>query len=349
MRKIAAIIGIFTFIMVFGLSKGVHAVTTVNVTSGVGTPSLLEEDIRNKLGQDQKQLALGFANANAFSSRAGTFQGYQGYDLFAVSAGATLGLQLPTSSMGEIGNVISDMEENLDILAGIGAGSAINVGVHMSIFKFLLPFDILDDFYVSFKLMYLPINVSSINLKMKFITWGLTVNYQIFNTRKFLAGLFMWRGLSAGVGILYNKNTIDIGVNVLKIPDVGGLHLMDPELTLNLKNETVTIPFDVTTSVRLLWFLNINLGFGIDFNAGETDLSASSISNVAEDSAPTVQVGTANIATSTKGVKPSPVTPRITTGIGFNLGPVKLDFPLTWYLVPKSAGFSLGMSVLFVW
>ena len=44
------------------------------------------------------------------------------------------------------------------------------------------------------------------------------------------------------------------------------------------------------------------------------------------------------------GTKDNPafVRPRISAGVGLNLGPVMLEIPLTWYL---TSGFSVGLTL----
>jgi hypothetical protein len=119
---------------------------------------------------------------------------------------------------------------------------------------------------------------------------------------------------------------------------------LSPGSTLGVDVTVFTIPVDVTTAVQLFYLLNLNLGLGLDFNMGQSDVVVALPIRVNDPAGR--EIGSLSIDATTRGVSPSPVRLRLSTGFGLNLGPVKIDVPLTWYL---TSGVSAGLSLGAVW
>jgi hypothetical protein len=305
---------------------------------------------------DQRQLARGFADANAFASQGATDRGYQNYSLFSVTCGVMVGGQAPSLSNKYYENFDARIKKDGDLNAGAGAGiSLINVGVNA---KFLLP-----GLYLNVKYGSADINVEEIDLSVS--TFGITGNYILAKPRGAALGLLKWRGLSIGSGVLCNKTNATFNLKIDPITEqfvfdqsgtrVTGDIVVDPSLALGLSMETVTIPAEIVTSVRLLWILNLTLGAGIDFNFGKSDIvlgahESTNLSNVQVNGAPAPQAvtepGDVTLDGSTLGTKPSSTRTRLMSGIGLNLGPLKVDVPVTYY---PTNGFSGGVTVGIVW
>lgn len=95
MRK-KLIVALAALCLFAGLAMRADAATITGTapTTGIGTldtalqnafnAALADANSNSALSKfsDQTDLARGFANANAYSSHAGTIQGYQNYDLF---------------------------------------------------------------------------------------------------------------------------------------------------------------------------------------------------------------------------------------------------------------------------
>jgi hypothetical protein len=322
--------------------------------------STAEISANNELSKyhDQKDLAKGFGNANAYAAQAGTLQGYQDYDIFAVTTGIMIGAQLPSSDKSYYDDIDKKVEEKGDLYAGVGLGvSLINVGVNAG---FIYP-----GLYLNAKFGYFSNNSLVDNLSFKSTLIGIGANYTWIKSSSLLAGFLKWRGISFGTGFLYNRNEIDLKIELDPIrqnigninipPIVTGDVIIDPSFKLGVKSNIYTIPVDLTTSVRLLWFVNLNLGVGIDFTYGSTDIIAKANGSVSTDipnpSVPTVSTdispGTVSIEGSTKDKKPSWVRERITTGIGFNISVVKIDVPVIIY--PFDSAFAVGVTAGVVW
>jgi hypothetical protein len=305
---------------------------------------------------DQEQLAGGFADANAFASQAGTDRGYPNYRLFSITSGVMVGVQAPSLSSDYYENIEDRIKKDGDLKAGVGGGvSLINVGVNA---KFLL-----SGLYLNVK--YGSVNVNVEDAEMSVSTFGITGNYIIAKPRGVALGLLKWRGLSIGTGVLYNKTSATYILEIDPITEqflydqggtlVTGDIVIDPSLTMGLSMRTITIPAEIVTSVRLLWIFNLTLGAGIDFNFGKSDIMLGSHDStnlyniqVNGESAQEAVVapGEVTLDGSTLGTKPSVARTRLMSGIGLNLGPVKVDVPVTYY---PSAGASVGVTVGVVW
>jgi hypothetical protein len=309
---------------------------------------------------DQSDLAKGFGNANAYAAQAGTLQGYQDYDIFAVTTGVMIGAQLPSSDRKYYDDLDKKVKDKGDLYAGVGlAWSIINVGVNAG---FLYP-----GLYLNAKFGYFSNDSLVDNLSVKTTLVGLGANYTWLQTKSLLAGFLKWRGVSFGTGFLYNRNEVDFKIELdpiresvpIDLASVGGPNPMpgwvviDPTILLGIKSNTYTIPFDVTTSVRLLWFLNFNLGLGIDFTYGSTDIKVKSHGSAYADipdyggASITSTPGNITVDGSTKNKKPSWIRERITTGIGFNIACVKIDVPVIIY--PFDSALAVGVTAGVVW
>ena len=72
--------------------------------------------------KEQKELAQGFANANAYSMNSATLQGFQNYSIFAVATGLMVGVQAPSTSFSYYSKIAGDITKKGDLYAGLGAG-----------------------------------------------------------------------------------------------------------------------------------------------------------------------------------------------------------------------------------
>ena len=324
-------------------------------------------DANDEIGQykDQDDLAMGFANASVYASQVATHQGYQDYSLFAITTGIMLGVQAPSIDPDyyDPDTIEEELEEEGDLYAGIGVGLCmVNLGINT---WFLYP-----GLYLNVKFGYLSLEHGGVSFKTTLL--GVGANYSWIKTKSFLLGLFKWRGISFGTGLIYNRSEIEFeqevtidpvpfsyehdfteGAFTETVTFTGNVYL-DPSFQIGLETNTFTIPFDVTTSVRLLWVMNFNLGAGMDINFGSTDinLKAAGVARLEDVSMEGGEVDSTttpanlNVDGSTTGVNPSIVRARIMTGIGFNILPVKIDIPIIYYF---NSGASVGVTVGVVW
>ena len=332
------------------------SLATLNSTIAASFQTAVDT-LNNTLGkfQNQKKLAEGFGNANAYSAQSATLQGYQNYGLFAVTAGGMLGVQAPSIDPAYFAKIGGEITTNPDIFAGIGASfPTVNVGVNL---KFLVP-----GLYANAKFgtFHLDFGDSTSKLILDNMCIGLGANYAL--VKEMPLGPLHWRGVSVGSGILYQKNSVGLTLKVApviqKVPLQANSALstdtvsivLSPLLKLGIASNTVTVPVDVTTSVCLLWFLNLNAGIGFDFNFGGTDIIVNGSSTVNMTQEPSSNAGSVmefgsgnfEIDGSTKGVAPSVADFRLMTGLGLNIAMVKLDIPIIYYV---TTGLSIGATV----
>lgn len=298
---------------------------------------------------DQTDLARGFANANAYSSHAGTIQGYQNYDLFFVSVGVMAGVQAPSTEPDYYtsDSLEDDLRADGDVEAGVGASIAINAGIHA---KFIAYGLYLSGIFGKVKLG----DAESDDYDFDSTVIGGRVNYALIQSHGILLGFLKWRGLSIGSGFIYQKSeanyqfTIDTVSQPISYGS-GGTLTVDPTVNFGFETTTYTVPIDIVTSFQLLWILNITLGGGVDIVYGHTDLNldAAGDVNVAFTGAPaTITPGRVEIDGSTRDVSPDRFHPKLMAGVGVQIGPIKLDVPVIYY---PDAGAAVGVTAAFVW
>lgn len=352
----------------------------VNSTELTGTINNINTNINNQLSGygEQTQFAEGFGNANVFASRSSTIQGFQGYKLFSVSTGFMVGAQLPSSDLSELQNIGTNFEKDPDVYLGlVPALSFVNVGVNagkiVGIFNGDLG-DKLDRFYFSLKFGSFNYNYKveegdfNGDITLKTGNFGLGVNYQIVKPINLL--LVKWRGVSLGSGFTYQKNELTMVPNMDTYTDTLSTYVdtgaplgdvpvsmkmsFDPDIKMGLDISTFTIPLEASTAVQLLGFLNLTGGLGIDLAFGNSTINATASGNISVTDVSVNGVsseiggtpGTVTIDASTKDVNPKFVNPRLSTGIGFSLGPVKIDMPISLYI---GSGYAFGVTAAFVW
>jgi hypothetical protein len=125
---------------------------------------------------------------------------------------------------------------------------------------------------------------------------------------------------------------------------------VDPKLALDINVNTVTIPLEAATAVRLLWFLNIPLGVGVDLGFGKSDMKIGLDGDIyltGLNNSRIKQKERGNISTSAGGdMPPTFFNLKFMTGLGINIGPVILDIPITFYV---GNGYNIGVNLGFVW
>lgn len=164
----------------------------------------------------QENLALGFGNANAYAAQSATLQGYQGYKLFSLMGGLMIGAQLPTFDLEKIMEIPDEIAEDPDLYAGVAPSLSFNLGLHVGPIFRIFSKDLgekMDKFYFNVKYgtyhYVYKIDDDVGNAVFDTTNFGLGVNYQwIPRTPSFMWGLFMWRGINFGSGILYQSNKI---------------------------------------------------------------------------------------------------------------------------------------------
>jgi len=311
----------------------------------------LLKDIKDK----PEELIKAFGDAGIFASHGATQMAYGGYKTFAVTVGPMVGLRLPSSPftiMNDLDNMVNKLTEEQDIKLGLNP-QVLNVRVGINTSKFLLK-----NLYLGlhFGFMKLNIPIEGFSLSFNNLSLGATANYQLVAPISLAKGLFLWRGVNVGSGFIWQKTNINVGLglkdilgNVLDQEFSGtGKLTIDPTLSLDFNVNTFVIPVEVTTAVRLLWFLNIPLGVGMDLGFGSSDLKVGMDAKISASLSGYSEATPGSLSISGGGkMSPTVFNLKAMTGIGLNFGPVVLDIPITWYFLDN--GFSVGVSLGFVW
>lgn len=360
-RKISILL--FAAIISFMTLPEAFAALTVDVNFDNGGPldtalkSTVISQIESKVIQysDVPKLTRGFGNANTYASHASTLRGYQGYELFAISAGTMVSVQAPSDDPKFYKNLQDEMDKG-DVHAGVGLTPlAFQVGMNLGF--------ILDGLYVSFLYGKLHTDIDSGDFKIDHNAniIGGHVNYAIFSERSILARSLLWRGLTVQTGFIHTDNKLEFYNKLEKMyfydANVGGVfvdYTIDPSVNFELETTGSVIPVELYTSIRLLWFLNIGVGGGFDYVvASRTNFSLSSAGDavITDDGVGGVsgyvgQTGKITIDADTSGIKSDRYRPKLMANVGFGIGPVFIDMPMSYYL---DNGYALGLTAGFVW
>jgi hypothetical protein len=321
---------------------------------------------------EQKELAQGFANANAYSMQSATLQGYQNYKLFAVGGGIMMGIQAPSTDFSYLAKVGDEITEKGDLYADLGLGGSLTFGLNAG---FLVP-----GLYLNAKWGAFEQDLE--DFKVEFNTWGVGANYRLFDSKSAL-GLVKWRGVSVGSGFYYQSSKIGVLIEPAPIVDTvpfreavlastddpnekaglgqamdqlgftaaapGAETALKPNFNMGLDITTMTVPLDVSTAFSFLWGLfNVSAGAGVDLNFGSSEIVLEAAGET-ETETDTTKVAFSNGEIKFDGSSdnsPSLVRPRLNAGLGLGLGPVKIDVPVAFY---PASGFAAGVSVLVVW
>jgi len=298
-----------------------------------------------------------WGDAGIFASHGATQRAYGGYKTFAVTVGPMVGLRLPGSPftiMDDLDNLTDKLKEEQDIKLGFNP-QMLNVNVGINTSKFLLK-DLYLGLHFGFMKVDTPIEGSPFSFSN--FSLGVTANYQLVAPKTLAKGLLVWRGVNVGSGFIYQGTKISYGLGLepfkggdFTSQGISGKIIIDPTLTLDMNINTFVIPIEVTTAVRLLWFLNIPLGVGVDLGFGKSDIRV----GMKGDIYPEYSTSAGDLVTDIPGylslsaggdMPPSFFNFKIMTGVGLNFGPVIIDIPVTLYL---DDGYSVGVSVGFIW
>jgi hypothetical protein len=298
-----------------------------------------------------KKFIQAWGNSAIFASHGATTRGYGDYKLFSFSLGPMIGLQLPGDPFkiaDEMGNLTDKLNKDKDISMGLSP-QVFNARLGINASKFLL-----ENLYLGLHLGFIKLNGDDFGLdgfSFNNFSFGVTGNYQLIPQIRLLPGLLLWRGVNVGSGLIYQTTKIEYAMKLDQIDSnfSGGTLTIYPKITLDMDIGTVTIPLEATTAVKLLSFINLVAGVGVDLGFGKSDIKigmngdidVSGLSggiNKSKNGYISVSAGDA--------LPPSFFNLKFMTGLGFNFGPVILDVPVTFYV---GNGYNIGITVGVVW
>lgn len=340
----------FTGAYAFGLeAKGTAPQGPAHIQGNINTAfNDILRDINKEIEDidvNPEKLIKGFADASTFSALGATQRAYGEYKLWSFTVGPMVGVRLPGNSFFDIAGDIEDMgntlEEEGDVRAGLNAqGITGQFGLNVS--KLLL-----ENLYLGVRFGYF--NLTAIeDLKFETFQIGLTGNYQLLKGFNVVSGLFRWRGVSAGAGLVFQKTTLgyiyQLERQTASIIDGGSIHV-DPSVNFDMGINTFIIPLEVNTSAQLLWILNLNLGLGVDVAFGKNTTTLNMSGSITGD-----EITTPGYLAIDAGGSAGPTlfNPKFMANLGFKFGPVIIDVPLTCYFV-GGPGLGVGITLGAVW
>lgn len=339
----------------------------------------LEEDEMIDKYSNPSLLPLGFANASAAASHAGTQRSFIDYSIFALSVGAGVAASAPTIDPNEMMEIPDRMEQEGDLYAGLGFQPIVaSLGINLSpLVKGLRA-------NVKLGMLNIPEIPEAYNLTSSSFMFGLGASYQLVKSYSLPLGFIKWRGISLGSGFVYQKNSLglvyeldEIEVQGIKLKDIGftntmlaaynltpgvtqldedddfGTLAVKPGFEFSFDTDTYVIPLEINTGLRILYLLDVNFGAGIDLAMGKSSLSAGIDADVnfksGEKMTDYVEFtpGSASLDINLEK-NPQFIRPRITTGVMLNLGPMRVDIPLMLYFDSEGNTAEVGVNVAFV-
>lgn len=301
---------------------------------------------------DMDDLARGFSNANSYAADAATTRGFMGYKFLTIAVGTMVGFQMPSNSLDT--NTLSTIEDEGDAYFGAGYQAlTVSVGLNAGF--------LMDGLYLTGKIG--KFSTETEDIKYDSFVFGLLANYQLVDP--FSIGILKWRGLQVGSGIVYYKTVAEMTLEVEPVstplsfdPDGAGpsgnvatnLYL-DPTIVAEITSSGFKIPVDLITGIRLFWIANLSFGLGVDMNfAGNSEiaLKADGTTYMGDEISAINDVevtpGSIKVDGGTDGDGADMFRLRAMAGIGFGLGPLKIDIPFTYYFDGTGLGTNIGLT-----
>jgi hypothetical protein len=309
------------------------------------------------INSNPEKLIQGFGTASLYSSQGATQRGYGESKLFTFTVGSIVGIKVG-SSLGDIlqdpGSLVSTLQDDIknkgDATLGLniqGMSGQFNINTGR-----FLPFEGLD-LGLRFGYFKQPDSLLS-GLACDSFSVGVVGSYHLLKEKTLVPVVLKWRGLSLGTGVIFQHSNTSYAMELDTINQpLGGSYTstsinIDPKLVFDMKTETVTVPLEVTTAIQLFSFLNITLGAGVDFGFGKNTVEFGLDADVNLDDLPVgvTQDKAGSLSVSGGGeMAPQFFNFKVMTGVGFKIGPVILDVPVTWYPGPgNETGLSVGMT-----
>ena len=294
----------------------------------------LRDKIAEKYGKYEKgeKLNKGIGNANVLAANGGYMRTANGYDWVTVAVSINSGVAMDSGALFKFNDeFIDDFEEKGDLYMGAGLQLiTASVGFNLG---HLLNWD--HGLYITLKGGVSKLNVEDFDFDA--YNLGFMVNYQLVEATKG-SGAVKWRGLNVGAGFTYFSSTVKWTVDNLEPVSVSQSgHKFTYDTDLDAKSETsrFVIPVEINTGVKLTIF-ELFGGLGADFMfGGDNEVSVSSVAEVTKSDS--TDVGHAKMKMSKDGDLDT-VKFRFTVGLGFSLGPVRIEIPYTQYFDDNFVG-----------
>jgi hypothetical protein len=219
----------------------------------------------------------GMANAVAMAGT-GTSAVYgSSFRYGLIGLGVGLGLDLGDQSLGDVLGGDAD----LDKIGGLGLQGALVLGVNPGAFTQGSWFGIIDPTRLRTYLSFMSLKRDVGDASVEFTNFGAVGQYRIIPEQSLGMNVVKWNGVDVSAGLRYSKMKFVLTQTVSETQDVegGGEMEISGPITVGADVGVFTVPLEASTSVRLLYVLNLVGGAGADINFG----SSKAIANLDAD------------------------------------------------------------------
>ena len=291
----------------------------------------IEQQLRDKIAEkygkyeEGEKLNKGIGNASALAANGGYMRTANGYDWITVALSVNGGVAMHGGNPFKFSDdFIDDFEDKGDLYMGAGLQIiTASVGFNLG---HLLKWD--HGLYITLKGGVSKLKVEDFDFNA--YNLGFMVNYQLIEATNSSRAI-KWRGLNVGAGLNYFSSKLEWTVSDLEPVSVnqsGQKFTYDTDLDVESETSRFIIPVEINTGVKLAIF-ELFGGLGADFMfGGDNEVSVNSLAEVTK--ADSTDVGHARMKMSKDGDLDT-VKFRFTVGLGFSLGPVRIEIPYTQY------------------
>ena len=321
-------------------NNGLNLTYDDSACGGAGNASFCQTAMQTAFNKVSDKFQLGnlpnflkfMSSAQSISTRGQGVDYTTNPSIFVVGASMGAGIDIGDLTFSEAKNTLS--KSGGLAAAGYATQFSIMAGINLGFLKFSAPIlGVIDLNRLTVYGHAASYDFSSLlkqdGLTVKSSQFGFHAKYKLLEPRSIGFGSLNWGGLDFITGLTVSSNTLGYQKTFDAVTSGDGsfsnpLVRVVPGGSINMKNNAVTIPFEVATSVRLLYFLSLFGGAGIDFNFGKSslDMALSSSSLTATVSGTTVNAGnmTASAAESSGGRF---ADLRFFSGLALNIVPLK--------------------------
>ena len=239
------------------------------------------ENVENQVNKnipnadDRDQYLKGLANASSMAAAGGTVSYGVPVKNYFLSLSTSVGVDVGNNSFSDLisGNIDSEQFNGIAPQAFLTFGG--NLAKLKSDSDYFMGLDI-DRFRFYLSAFYLPYRGNSIDVN--YLGLGATLQYQLLKEQETAAGSLKWTGIELATGLAYSKMTLDgqyeinesFEESITSPTDTidgvyNGLALADADISV------LKIPLEISTGVRLAYFLRIMTSLAADINLGSIE------------------------------------------------------------------------------
>jgi hypothetical protein len=279
---------------------------------------------------DSSNYLSGLANATSIAGAGINTDYATPFSIFAISNTTGFGADLGSSTLGQVTR--GDVKANE--ISGFSAQSAMTFGLNLGQFGGKVSWIDLNRAKVFASFASSKFDQDEVS--SKYSMWGLNALYQVMPAKGY--SFMQWDGVNVGLGLRSSKINLIVNQAVNIATPTETVNMPAPttldsnfngSLSFGADINSLTIPIEVSTSARLLYFYGVFGGLGFDLNSS----TAKSIANITGDVAFTTSPdlgdvgGTATLDLGDEGHGLAS-NARYFAGMNFTLGIVGLSVQL---------------------